>query len=205
VVSSRQAFQPNFCTNFLIRATCPAHLILFLFYHLKYKKIHIYFGCMRIWQRKSTASKKGLNNTLELFTGFVLLPFNPRMQHRSKCARRTQDNMCLHYISAKILIICWTSWQLLWDRLLKLRHVHLTDDSWSGMEIACFYCVLVQDGNILSPGTGVCTAIYRVYLKGVAKVWGWFLHTTNMKKVHINMGPKNPPFRVRALFFLSGM
>jgi hypothetical protein len=44
--------------------------------------------------------------------------------------------------------------------------------------------------------------IYRVYLKGVAKAWGWFIHTTSMKKVHTNMGAKNPPFRVRALFCL---
>jgi hypothetical protein len=65
-------------------------------------------------------------------------------------------------MSARMVIMCWTSWQLglLWDRRLKDQHVHLTDDSWSGMEIARFCCVLMQDGNILPPGTTLRDALY---------------------------------------------
>jgi hypothetical protein len=79
-----------------------------------------------------------------------------------KSARSTRGNTCLQYMSARMLIMCWTSWQLglLWDRRLKDQHVHLTDDSWSGMEISRFCCVLMQDGNILPPGTTLRDAPY---------------------------------------------
>jgi hypothetical protein len=47
--------------------------------------------------------------------------------------------------------------------------------------------------------------LYRVYLKGVAKVWGWILHTTNMKKSSYHHGPEKSSFPSSDTLFLSDM